>query len=129
LYGQSGGDTLSGDAGNDTIYGGSGGDLIIGGSGMDQLYGGFGADTFRFLPGDSAANSPDVIHDFQVGLDKIEFSGFAPSVGSDDLTVEVVGGDTLLKLNTDANASTFELVVKVQGITNFNATQDVFFTI
>lgn len=99
-----GGDTIDGGAGHDTIYGGRGDDVIQGGSGNDVLYGdtfvfaargsdrliagsgddhmqgGFGADTFVFHAGDTGHNRIERIAtgaaDFQVGLDKIEFSGF-----------------------------------------------------
>ena len=86
LTGTSGGNTLRGGNGNDTIdgrdgwdwlYGGAGNDRIIGGNGNDDLFGGAGADVFDY---NAISETPpgggqrDFIHDFEVGVDKIDLS-------------------------------------------------------
>jgi Ca2+-binding RTX toxin-like protein len=66
---------LFGGGGHDTLFGGDGNDLILGGGGADGLTGGAGADTFRYdAASDSSGGLPDLIGDFQTGLDKIDLS-------------------------------------------------------
>ncbi len=66
------------------LLGGAGDDTLNGGGGNDVLFGQAGADTFVFYrgPGDysgasvvSLSPGADVIADFEVGVDKIRFSG------------------------------------------------------
>ncbi|MHA3916019.1 calcium-binding protein [Halovulum sp. GXIMD14793] len=88
-----GNDELRGDQGNDTLYGdaigadnGNGGaDRLSGGTDDDNLYGGSGADTFVFNAGDGS----DVIHDYQDGIDKLDFSGSGLTFA--DLTITAGG--------------------------------------
>ncbi|WP_166418966.1 calcium-binding protein [Cochlodiniinecator piscidefendens] len=98
LYGQQGNDTFDGGQGNDKMYGstgndslagGSGNDVLNGGSGTDHMTGGSGADTFEFKSGDlmdwdnlggnwTQKNAQlDVIHDFVLGVDSIEFDNYS----------------------------------------------------
>jgi Ca2+-binding RTX toxin-like protein len=72
LEGGGGHDYLTGGAGLDNLMGGSGDDTLEGGDGWDVLIGGSGADRFVFHRGDG----PDVITDFQQGVDKIVLDGF-----------------------------------------------------
>jgi Ca2+-binding RTX toxin-like protein len=66
---------LFGGGGHDTLFGGDGNDLILGGGGADALTGGAGSDTFRYdAASDSNAGLPDLIGDFQTGVDKIDLS-------------------------------------------------------
>lgn len=82
LHGEGGNDYLSGGVGNDFIHAGAGDDIIDGGSGDDNVVTGTGADHIKFSQGQ------DVIHDFDVASDVIDFSHF-PGVSSlEDLTVE-----------------------------------------
>lgn len=85
LEGGQGNDILNGGRGNDKLYGSWGDDVLIGGSGNDVLVGGNGYDKFVFKRGldkilnccDSLLKSEfDVIKDFKVGIDKIEFDGW-----------------------------------------------------
>lgn len=77
LHGGAGNDTIDGRGGWDWLYGEGGNDRIIGGTGNDDLFGGSGADTFDY---NAANESPrgvgqrDFIHDFEVGVDKIDLS-------------------------------------------------------
>jgi Ca2+-binding RTX toxin-like protein len=79
LTGGTGNDTISGLGGHDWLYGGAGNDKITGGTGNDDLFGGAGADVFDYnninesTPG-AGEGKRDFIHDFQVGVDKIDLS-------------------------------------------------------
>ncbi len=73
LQGMGGSDYLKGGAGDDRISGGDGADLLSGGGGTDQMVGGAGADRFIFSSQlDSDPGAPDVISDFEQGLDRID---------------------------------------------------------
>ena len=106
LYGQQGNDSLYGGSGNDKLYastdddvldGGSGNDILNGGQGADTATGGSGADKFEFKTGDlmdwdnlsgswiSKSNQLDLITDFTVGTDRIEFDNFANVDSMSDL--------------------------------------------
>jgi Ca2+-binding RTX toxin-like protein len=65
---------LFGGGGHDIVIGGDGADLIVGGGGGDSLTGGAGADTFRYDSTSDSVGIPDLIGDFQTGLDKIDLS-------------------------------------------------------
>jgi Ca2+-binding RTX toxin-like protein len=71
LYGGEGNDTLYGGTENDIIYGGNGNDKVFGDAGNDEMWGGDGADTFGFNKKDFGT---DIIHDFTIGTDKLQFS-------------------------------------------------------
>jgi Ca2+-binding RTX toxin-like protein len=71
--GGAGADYLLGGAGLDALIGGAGSDTLEGGRGFDVLTGGEGADLFIFNRGDG----PDVVMDFQQGVDKIALNGFS----------------------------------------------------
>ena len=58
-------------SGDDTLIGNDGANVLTGGDGDDTLTGGDGADVFRFYS--SEGPSTDVITDFTVGEDSIEF--------------------------------------------------------
>ena len=77
LRGFGGDDLLSGDFGADRLDGGAGDDTLDGGPGADRLRGGAGADNFYFgTDFESPADKPDVILDFEVGVDKIDMFPF-----------------------------------------------------
>jgi hypothetical protein len=75
LEGGGGYDYLTGGAGFDVLNGGTGDDMLTGGGGLDVLTGGAGADQFVFTWG----VGPDLITDFQQGVDKIVLDGFGGS--------------------------------------------------
>lgn len=108
LYGGAGNDTLTGgndndslwgDAGNDSLVGGAGADRLQGGAGRDVATGGTGNDVFVFQTGDMTlwgATSGtvdermaqmDLITDFVIGQDKINFAGIAGITSVADFTV------------------------------------------
>ncbi|MEM1298908.1 MAG: calcium-binding protein [Pseudomonadota bacterium] len=70
--GGSGVDQILGLAGNDVIRGNGSGDALIGEGGDDDLFGGEGGDVFFF---DGVNEGNDTIHDLELGLDLIFFTG------------------------------------------------------
>lgn len=80
-------------ASGDTIIGGSGADTISGRSGADTLTGGAGADTFSFAnvnAGGTNFGQGDVITDFVVGTDKLQFAGITDVVSAQQDLVQAV---------------------------------------
>jgi len=76
--------TLLGSGFGETIVGGDGNDVIIGGGAADALFGGTGADTFSFWSKtDSTPSAPDIIHDFQTGVDKIDLTALHTNGAND----------------------------------------------
>ena len=64
-----------GGAGNDTLVGNHVANRLTGGGGADRLQGGGGADTFVYdRTSDSTPDNPDVILDFESGLDRLDVS-------------------------------------------------------
>jgi len=65
---------LNGGGGNDYIDGNDGDDTITGGTGADTMTGGNGADLFKILATSSTGTAYDVIKDFTISEDKIDFA-------------------------------------------------------
>lgn len=89
--------TLTGSAltgSGDIIIGGSGNDTLNGSKGADTLTGGAGADTFSFTAtvganaGGTAFGQADVITDFVIGTDKLQFAGVADVVSGQQGAVQ-----------------------------------------
>jgi hypothetical protein len=93
--GGKGHDIVCGDYGRDTLVGGSGNDTLEGGGSADQLWGGRGADVFVYGAGDGR----DVIHDFKLGVDKIDLDGVelkrAFRLWNDDVRLELGGANSI----------------------------------
>lgn len=85
ISGMSGDDRLDGGSGDDTLFGEAGADTLIGGLGKDDLYGGRDGNIDTFVFNDIAESGfrkkADVIHDFEVGIDKIDLSGMDVHLG------------------------------------------------
>lgn len=113
LLGGEGDDTLFGGAGRDTLMGEAGNDRLVGGQGGDDLTGGLGRDTFVFNLAERSGFSTqhDIIRDFEVGVDKIEFAGTGVE-GMSDLTITAIyGGATIVGfVNAAGEAEHFTLV-------------------
>jgi Ca2+-binding RTX toxin-like protein len=80
IEGNEGNDIVEGGFGNDVIYGGVGFDFMLGGRGSDTLYGGDDADYFVFTEvteSRGGAGNRDVIADFNVEIDLIDFSALS----------------------------------------------------
>lgn len=85
LTGSNYGDFLAGDNNANVLEGRGGSDELWGNGGKDKLIGGAGADTFVFkgvqlgsgVPvTDSTVSNPDLLTDFQRGIDKIDLTRF-----------------------------------------------------
>jgi len=80
LNGGKGNDRLLGNGKQDTINGGAGSDVIVGGYGNDILTGGAGSDEFRYR---RIRDRRDIITDFMVGKDVLNFRRMITSYGLD----------------------------------------------
>lgn len=67
--------TLTGNTGTNVLSGLDGDDVLDGAAGTDTLTGGSGNDVFKFTAvSDTKVSAPDVITDFTVGADKLNFA-------------------------------------------------------
>lgn len=73
IQGGAGDDILVGEGGSDVLAGGTGKDRLRSGGGADVLFGGEDADGFVFKSGEVGV---DLIQDFELGEDYIDFDGF-----------------------------------------------------
>lgn len=125
LAGGAGHDTLDGRTGNDTLDGGGGNDTLIGGNGSDRLIGGAGADVFRYTKtAESNNGQTDTIVDLEVGVDRIDLAAILGATdllwgGTGPLAYAVWhafdGTDTWVYVDTDGNAGTREMVIRLLG--------------
>ncbi len=105
---------IFGGAGDDLLRGHSGDDRLVGGTGNDNLHGGSGSDTFVFNSDDITGH--DVITDFALGTDRIEFEGATTFV---DLSIDQSSGvDTVI--TWDANSITLSGVTGGLGVVDFD---------
>ena len=107
-----------GGAGNDTLTGNEGNNRLTGGRGADKLFGGAGADTFVYQrASDSTAQKPDIIQDFQSGIDKIDLTGVLQEAGLKSLNfserLSGKAGDAVL--GQDPKTGRFTLSVDTTG--------------
>jgi Ca2+-binding RTX toxin-like protein len=125
LVGGNGEDRLNGGTGNDVLDGGQDNDVLIGGFGFDILEGGEGADRFRFEAlGESAVGANrDLVLDFdRFEGDEIDLRALNLDPG--DVTKTTIGGDTVLRINSDNDAA-FESTIRFDGNVALNINQDV----
>ncbi|MFY2825445.1 beta strand repeat-containing protein [Ruegeria sp. MALMAid1280] len=109
-----GNDILSGNSGANTLNGQAGGDVLNGEGGNDILIGGAGQDTFVF-----AGNfGDDVIQDFEVGIDQLQFGDFGPDFGG-NVNVSQDGEDALISFG-DAGS------VLLAGVNSADLNEDDF---
>ena len=111
LDGGTGNDRLVGGSGTDALKGGSGDDVLLGGAGKDSLSGGAGNDTFVFLKED--ASPGDLIHDFEVGHDRIDVSAYMLKHGAKNISL--VMEDNGLHVVLDMGKKTFVDVATIKG--------------
>lgn len=98
IDGVGGNDSLVGRDGYDVIYGLDGNDTIVGGADTDNLYGGAGEDLFVFETGPKF----DFVFDFVAGEDSFTLGD--PAITFDDLAVNQVGDDTVVRVGLDVVA-------------------------
>ena len=123
INGGNGNDNLFGGRGDDDISGGGGSDRITGGMGADELTGGNGADDFIFeFTSDSltGAGNRDTITDFQVGTDDIDLTNFGGLSFAGDITLNVSGGNTLVRIDTNGD-NTIDMEIFLDGTTGLTA--------
>jgi Ca2+-binding RTX toxin-like protein len=101
LTGTAAGDMLLGQEGNDLIQGEAGADILADGSGSDTLSGGAGADIYVL----AADGQADIIADFQLGVDRIDLTGWGRIYALDTLTItstatgaRIIYGDEVLEI-------------------------------
>ncbi|MEL6573911.1 MAG: CHRD domain-containing protein [Pseudomonadota bacterium] len=107
-----GNDILSGNSGANQLNGQAGDDILNGEGGDDILIGGEGSDTFTF----EGAFGNEVITDFEVGIDRLDFSDFGDDF-ADDIDVEQVNNGTLLTLGDNGS-------VLLAGVNDFDFDDD-----
>ena len=90
-------DILYGGDGANTILGNGGDDILIDGAGSDVMTGGSGRDIFVLTP-DGAA---DTIMDFQLGVDRLDFSAYGLIYSINDLTVTSTGSGVILAVGDE----------------------------
>ena len=116
VRGGAGDDTISGGSGRDILLGEAGNDRLIGGTGHDDMTGGADADTFVFNPAEGAGlgRQNDYIRDFEVGVDRIEFTGTGVDDMS-DLTIQSSGwgGATVVSFVNSAGEADSVLLMGV----------------
>jgi Ca2+-binding RTX toxin-like protein len=119
---------MFGTDGADTMNGGVGNDVLEGGLGVDKLSGGTGNDQFRYeldFLADLATLGGDVITGFEVGKDTIDlydlFADFgiasANPIGEGFLELQVIGGNTNIRFDSDGGADSFVTLATLQGVT------------
>ncbi len=92
-------DELFGDEDDDRLYSGAGADFLEGGTGNDVIFGNnsdgsgdFAVDTFIFV----ADFGNDVIKDFEIGFDGIEFAG---GITSDQVSTATSGNNVIISVD------------------------------
>ena len=93
LMGGAGFDALFGGVGDDILGGGAGLDRLMGGAGRDKIAGGAGADTFLFRAGFEI----DIVTDFDIGADRLDFTAHAGVDGLADLSIRTFNGDAFIR--------------------------------
>lgn len=129
------GNIMYGGSGNDRLYGDGGNDLLVGGTGADWLTGGAGADRFVLT---KAADTGDLIFDFQKGVDRLDLSalgldasGFVGALSGPGLVgagqvgfMSVMGGsqmDTIVYIDSDGVYGS-DLEIRLVGTANLAST-------
>ena len=114
VIGSNDGDVITGSNADNTLSGESGDDVLNGQGGDDLLLGGEGSDTFTF----EGLFGSDTIGDFEVGVDRLDFSDFGPDF-SDQLEVTQDGDDAVLSFSSDAS-------VRLEGVNRTDLIEDDF---
>lgn len=109
LYGGSGDDTLYSTVG-DRLFGGDGDDSLYAGQGGNNLlWGGAGADSFWLVVDGSLPHAPNVVKDFEIGVDRIGMGG----ITSNQVSFVNQNGNTLMQIG-DTDIALLEGVSQTQ---------------
>ena len=114
VVGSNDGDVIIGSDVSNTLSGEGGDDVLNGQGGDDLLLGGEGSDTFTF----EGLFGNDTIGDFEVGVDRLDFSDFGPDF-TDSLQVSQNGDDAVLTFSSDAS-------VRLEGVNRADLIEDDF---
>ncbi len=124
----SGDDSVFGGTGYETITCGSGADSITAGTGQDIFYAGSGADSFTFFLNTSKISAPDVIRNFQQGLDTIDIITATTFIGSNAFDggaheIRAVEDTTLNKtfVYYESSGTTPIMEIKIPGLFTLTA--------
>ncbi|WP_166415430.1 calcium-binding protein [Cochlodiniinecator piscidefendens] len=97
LLGDSANNTLVGNTQNASFSGLDGNDILRAGSAANSMKGGAGADCFVF----DNMGTDNIIHDFEVGIDKLDLSGFSSGNRGFHISVNEQGFDKTLRTVDD----------------------------
>ena len=90
-------DTTGGDAADNRIYGFGGTDILSDGAGQDTLFGGGGQDTFVL----EMDGSTDVIGDFRIASEHIDFSNYSTVTQFSDLNISDAGDQVVVSAGSE----------------------------
>ena len=102
IFGNEGDDIIFGNVGNDLLIGGTGADSLLGSDGNDTLYanedgntltGGAGEDLFVLEL--TLGSEPDIITDFEFGIDKI---GLPLGINIEDLNFTIISNPSTFRI-------------------------------
>ncbi|MDB9540359.1 esterase-like activity of phytase family protein [Anabaenopsis tanganyikae CS-531] len=111
LYGGSGDDQLYSTVG-DRLFGGDGNDSLYAGQGGNNLlWGGQGADNFWLVVGGSLPDLPNVLKDFELGIDRIGMGG----ITANQVSLLSQNGNTIIQVG-----STDVALIEGVNIAQFN---------
>ena len=122
IIGNAGDNVLTGNGGTDTLRGGDGNDILFGGAGEDTIAVGAGSDTFVY---GAMSEARDTITDFETGPlgDSLDLAQLMVNIGyggSDSFTdgylqLTQSGADTLVQVDVDGGANSFQTLVTLQN--------------
>jgi hypothetical protein len=119
--------TLTGTSGNDILVGVTNeGATFVGNGGNDIMFGGIQSDIFDYNALSDRGTTGDVISGFQKGLDDLNLHDLLSSIGAPhDMTAfsggylqfeHTVGGDTLVQIDSNGGANSFETLATLNGV-------------
>ncbi|MBD2293314.1 cadherin-like domain-containing protein [Anabaena sphaerica FACHB-251] len=106
-------DRLFGEVGNDSLFAGKQGSQMTGGDGLDRFYLGNG----------SVPDVPGEVLDFTIGVDKVIIAGIPQVQSYDNIILEQVGADTIVKALIDGSEREFGIL---RGINKDDLTSNDF---
>lgn len=126
-------------AANEIIFGSDAGDLIYGDAGTNFIWTGAGADTLIYKENDSqpwyssnlsqiygSGGTTDIVQDFDVTQDHMDFTEIASVTSLADLTVSHdANGDALISWNS-GTWEVSNIAIELRGVTEAQVTADLF---